>query len=113
MMIIAPANWKRRDNQPKITSNTSIRSYLLPGDTLTILGEKQVWERATGDDKGKITHTLEGLIVYSGSHADFIQNTTRRLWGPNILAGLSAFALGATILGVIIAIVKIVMTKAP
>ncbi|OKH18056.1 hypothetical protein [[Limnothrix rosea] IAM M-220] len=94
-------NWKR-DN--KI-------NYINPGQRLTIVGRNLIGEVMTGDDKDKQINAIEGILVYAGSHNQFIQDTTRRLWGPRIMAGLSAFALGATVLGVIIAAVKIAMTK--
>ena len=94
-------NWKR-DNKLR---------YINPGQELTIVGINEVFERVTGDEKGKITNSIEGALVYAGSHDQFVKDTTRRLWGPRILAGLSAFAMGATVLGVIISAVKIAMTK--
>ncbi len=94
-------NWKR-DNQ---------LNYINPGQRLIIVGENLVGEVMTGDSRGEQVNAIEGFLVYAGSYSEFIQDTTRRLWGPRILAGLSAFAAGATVLGILIAVVKIAMTK--
>ncbi len=101
------SNWQRN----KSVSESNRLSYIVPGDTLTVFAEKSVSEGIAGEVKGQTIHSLEGILVYRGSHSGFVQNMKNRLWLPRIMKGLSAFALGATVLGVIIAAVKIVMTK--
>ena len=94
-------NWKR-DNKLR---------YINPCQEVVIVGENIIYERATGAEKGKLTNGVKGILVYAGSHAQFVKDTTRRLWGPRIMAGLNAFAFGAITLCVIIAAIKIAIKK--
>ncbi|AFY37400.1 hypothetical protein Lepto7376_1029 [[Leptolyngbya] sp. PCC 7376] len=94
-------NWKR-DNKLR---------YINPGHDVVILGENIKSVRITGSQKGKITHTIKGILIFSGSHQEFLNDLHRRLWGPRIMAGLNAFAIGAILLTTLITAIKTARRK--
>ena len=88
----APRNWPR---------HRDVR-YLSHDQSVVIVGETIVSVGLFGANKGQETHSIHGILIYAGTHAEFVSSTTRRLWGPRIMAGLNAFALGAIALGTVI-----------
>lgn len=81
--------------------------YINPEQPVVILGEAIKSLQVTGTDIGEVTYRIKGMLVFAGSHTAFKGNLTRRMWGPRIMAGLNAFALGAIALCTLIATFKI------
>lgn len=84
-------NWTR-DRTRKV-------SYLERGQAVVISGKVGVYQSTLGSNPGEQAHRVTAELVYAGSHKSFVTNLKRRLWGPRILAGLNAFAIGAIGLG--------------
>ncbi|NJN72627.1 MAG: hypothetical protein HC799_07345 [Limnothrix sp. RL_2_0] len=90
-------NWPR-DNQLR---------YINPEQPVVVMGEAIKSLQVTGTNIGEVTYRIKGILVFAGSHTEFKADLTRRLWGPRIMAGLNAFALGAIALGTIIAAFRV------
>lgn len=88
-------NWTR-DRTRKV-------SYLERGQAVLISGRVGVYENLAGSNQGEQATRVTADLVYAGSHSSFVASLKKRLWGPRILAGLNAFALGAIALGLAIA----------
>lgn len=95
-------NYKTR-NWPK---DNNLR-YINPEQSVVILGEAIKSLQVTGANLGEVTYRVKGDIVFAGSHADFRADLAQRLWGPKIMIGLNAFALGAIALYTLIATFKV------
>ncbi|MGB2924851.1 MAG: hypothetical protein WBB82_06090 [Limnothrix sp.] len=90
-------NWPRDDKL----------RYINPEQPVVILGEAIKSLQVTGTNVGEVAYRVRGILVFAGSHAEFKEDLTRRLWGPRIMAGLNAFALGAIVLCTLIATFKV------
>lgn len=88
-------NWSR-DRTRKV-------SYLERGQAVVISGRVGIYKSLAGSNQGEQSARVTADLVYAGSHANFVSSLKKRLWGPRILAGLNAFAMGAIGLGVAIA----------
>lgn len=89
-------NWPRDLNQPRADQVL----YLNRNQPVVIMG-RTVVTNPVGASQGQKNHRIRAELIYAGSHEQFIINTQRRLWGPRIMAGLNAFAIGAIGLGVL------------
>ncbi|ANV88208.1 hypothetical protein [Picosynechococcus sp. PCC 7117] len=87
--------------------------FLNPRQQVVIIGEKEEFTRVTGPQKGEVTHSVEGILIFAGSHQAFLQDLQRRIWGPRIMVGLNAFALGAIALSTLVAAFRVTGRKLP
>lgn len=85
--------------------------FLNPRQQVVIVGEKEEFRRVTGPQKGEIVHSVKGIVLFAGSHPVFLQDLQRRLWGPRVMLGLNAFALGALILFTLVVMVRLMARR--
>ncbi|MBV5260196.1 hypothetical protein FLX56_17430 [Synechococcus moorigangaii CMS01] len=87
--------------------------FLNPRQQVVIVGQKEMIDAPVGPQPPAGNHSVQSEIIFAGSHPDFLQDLQRRLWGPRLLVGLNAFALGAIALATLITAFRVVGRKSP
>lgn len=82
---------------PKKSTGVGRRTvqYLSYKQPVVVVGQTHIVRQLIGNEPGTISHKIHADLVYGGLHDEFVRHVQRRLWGPRIMMGLNAFALGA------------------
>ncbi|BAW95635.1 hypothetical protein NIES970_05440 [[Synechococcus] sp. NIES-970] len=87
--------------------------FLNPRQQVVIIGQKEVIDAPVGPQPPAGNHGVQSEIIFAGSHPAFLQDLERRLWGPRLLVGLNAFALGAIALSTLVMAFRVTGREMP
>lgn len=87
--------------------------FLNPRQQVVIVGKKEIINAPVGPEPEAGNHSIQSEIIFAGSYQAFLQDLQRRIWGPRIMVGLNAFALGAIALSTLVAAFRVTGRKLP